>query len=158
MEKQKNSNLFLSQFVEEMKILRREGLHLNDKIIKIKISKILRDAPAKSFVLCIKNFNSYSSCTKCYAEGLFKKNRKTFPELNSKLRTNEEFYSQIDKDYHKEVSVLCDLEIDFIESVPLDRMHLILLGIMKRSLAFWVKGNRKVRLSKDNIDLINEKL
>lgn len=86
-----------------MKILQNEGLRLHDKIMKIRISKILCDAPAKSFVLCIKNFNSYESCTKCYAEGSFQKNRMTFPELNSKLRTNEEFYSQSDEDYHKDI-------------------------------------------------------
>ncbi|CAL1671770.1 unnamed protein product [Lasius platythorax] len=65
----------------------------------------------------------------------------TFPELNSKLRTNEEFYSQIDEDYHKETSLLCDLKIDLVKSVPLDYMHLVLLGIMKRLIAFWIKGN-----------------
>lgn len=64
--------LFLFRFVEEMKILKNEGLHLHDKIVKIRISKILCDAPAKSFVLCIKNFNSYESCTEGYAEGLYR--------------------------------------------------------------------------------------
>lgn len=60
----------------------------------------------------------------------------TFLELNSKLRMNEEFYSKSDEDYHKETSVLCELRIDFIASVPLDYMHLVLLSIMKRLLGF----------------------
>lgn len=156
--KPNNSNNFLFMFVEEIKSLQNEGLYLHDKIIKIKISKIICDAPAKSFVLCIKNFNSYESCSKCYAEGLFQKNRMTFPELNSTLRTNEEFYSQSDKDYHKDISILCDLKLDFIKSVPLDYMHLVLLGLMKRLLAFWVKGNQEVRLFKEDINNINERL
>lgn len=63
--KPNNSNIFLLRFVEEMKML-QNGLRLHDKIVKIRISKIFCDAPAKSFVLCIKNFNSYASCTKCY--------------------------------------------------------------------------------------------
>lgn len=156
--KPQSSNGFLSKFVDEMKMLQKEGLYLQNKTVKIRISKILCDAPAKSFVLCIKNFNSYSSCTKCYAEGSFKKSRMTFPELNSKLRTNEEFYLQTDIDYHKEVSILCDLEIDFIKNVPLDYMHLVLLGIMKRLIGFWVKGNQEVRLLKEDINVINNKL
>lgn len=156
--KPNNSNVFLSRFVEEMKILQSEGLCLHDKTVKIKISKIVCDAPAKSFLLCIKNFNSYSSCTKCYAEGSFKKNRMTFPELNSELRTNEEFYSQTDNEYHKETSLLCDLKIDFTKRIPLDYMHLVLLGVMKRLLGFWIKGNQEVRLLKQDIELNNEKL
>lgn len=160
--KPNNSNIFLLRFVEEMKILQNEGLCLHDKIVKIRISKILCDAPAKSFVLYIKNFNSYASCTKCYAEGSFQKNRMTFPELNSKLRTNEEFYSQIysqsDEDFHKDTSILCDLEIDFIKSIPLDYMHLVLLGIMKRLLGFWLKRNKEVRLFKEDIDAINKRI
>ncbi|KYN00711.1 hypothetical protein ALC62_08511, partial [Cyphomyrmex costatus] len=156
--KPSNSNMFLLRFIEEMKILQTEGLNFNGRIIQVSISKILCDAPAKSFVLCIKNFNSYQSCTKCWAEGLFQNNRMTFPELHSKLRTNEEFYAQTDQDYHKEASLLCDLKIDFVTCVPLDYMHLILLGIMKHLLSFWIKGNQEVRVFKEDIDTINEKL
>lgn len=156
--KPSNSNMFLSTFIEEIKILQKESLNFNGRIVKVIISKILCDAPAKSFILCIKNFNSYQSCTKCWAEGSFQNRRMTFPELNSKLRTNEEFYSQIDEDYHKEKSLLCDLKIDLVKSVPLDYMHLVLLGIIKRLIAFWIKGNQQVRLLKEDIDIINEKL
>ncbi|XP_071647795.1 uncharacterized protein [Temnothorax longispinosus] len=131
-----NCNIFLRRFVDEIKILQKDGLHVGNRILPVKISKILCDAPAKAFVLCVKNFNSYHGCTKCWAEGVFQKNRITFPELNSKLRTNEEFYSKSDEDYHKETSILCELKIYFITSVPLDYMHLVLLGIMKRLLGF----------------------
>jgi len=37
-------------------------------------------------------------------------------------------------------------------------MHLVLLGIMKRLIAFWIKGNQQVRLLQEDIDIINEKL
>jgi len=50
--KPSNSNIFLPRFVEEIKNLQK-SLYLHDKI-KIKISKIICDAPAKSFILCIK--------------------------------------------------------------------------------------------------------
>lgn len=56
-----NSNIFLQKFTEEIKIL-QEGLHLNNsRILKVNLSKILCDAPAKAFILCVKNFNSYQS-------------------------------------------------------------------------------------------------
>lgn len=64
----------------------------------------------------------------------------TFPDLNSKLRTNEELYCQTDDDYHKETSFLCDLKIDLVTSVPLDYMHLVLLGIVKRLINLYHNG------------------
>jgi len=33
-----------------------------------------------------------------------------------------------------------------IEEVPLDYMHLVCLGVMKRLLKFWVRGNQSVRI------------
>lgn len=64
----------------------------------------------------------------------------TFPDLNSKLRTNEEFYCQTDDDYHKETSLLCDLKVDLVTSVPLDYTHLVLLGIVKRLINLYHNG------------------
>lgn len=49
-----NSNIFLRKLVEEMKILQKEGLHVGNRILPVKINKILCDALAKLFVLCIK--------------------------------------------------------------------------------------------------------
>lgn len=37
-------------------------------------------------------------------------------------------------------------------------MHLVLLGIMKRLLGFWLKGNKEVRLFKEDIDAINKRI
>lgn len=77
--------------------------------------------------------------------------------MNSKLRTNEEIYSQSNKDYHKDISVLCDLQINFIKSVPLDYMH----GIIRNNKTFiGILDERKsrIRLFKEDIDAINERI
>jgi len=70
--KSNNSNMFLLRFIEKMKILQEEGLNFNNKIVKVIISKVLYDFHAKSFTLCIKNFNSYQSCTKVGLKEYFK--------------------------------------------------------------------------------------
>lgn len=62
---------FLKLFVEEFYILQNDGLDIGDKKVFLKISKIICDAPAKSFLLCIKGHTGSSSCAKCIVEGDF---------------------------------------------------------------------------------------
>ena len=54
-----------------------------------------------------------------------------FPELEkSRLRTDQSFRRRTNKGHHQPVrSPLTDLDIDMIEGVPLDYMHLVLLGM-----------------------------
>lgn len=60
-----NVDEFLNDFITEFQMLKTQGFEINQKIIKLKISKLICDAPAKLFVLCIKGHTDYSSCTKC---------------------------------------------------------------------------------------------
>jgi len=46
-----------------------------------------------------------------------------------------------DEDYHKGNSPLVCLPINIINTVVLDYMHNVCLGVVKRLIAFWVKGN-----------------
>ncbi|KAK9710968.1 hypothetical protein QE152_g25718 [Popillia japonica] len=112
----------------------------------IKLQKIICDAPAKSFVLGIKSFNGYSSCTKCIVDGDYMNGRVCFLQNNSTLRTDEYFKSKIYDDYHKAYTPVEEIDIGLVTNVTLDYMHLVLLGIMKRLIQFWVKGNKSVRL------------
>lgn len=64
-----------------------------------------------------------------------------FPKLtNVRLRTNESFVQQTDKNHHTGWSPLLDLNVDMINWFPLDYMHLVLLGVFKRLLGIW-KGS-----------------
>ncbi|XP_050061765.1 uncharacterized protein LOC114120630 [Aphis gossypii] len=66
-------------------------------------------------------------------------------DINAPLRTDQSFRSKMDEFYHKDVSPLEYLPIDITSSVVLEYMHNICLGVMKRLLAFWVKGKKPVR-------------
>lgn len=126
----------LNDLLEEYNQIKDEGIYYKGKNVKIKFSKFILDASAKSFVLCIKGHNSYFGCTKCITEGTFLNNRMCCTDLDCPLRTNEDFRSHHYDDYHLSETPLLSLDIDIIRSFPLDYMHLICLGVMKRLLLF----------------------
>lgn len=39
-----------------------------------------------------------------------------------------------------------------VKQVPLDYMHLTCLGMMKRLMMFWIKGNQQQRMFAENVD------
>lgn len=80
-------------------------------------------------MLGVKGHNAYFACTKCVTEGDFINN-------SCSLRTNSVFRNGQYDDYS-----LTELYINIVDQVPLDYMHLVCLGVMKRLLVFWLKGN-----------------
>lgn len=92
-----------------------------------------------------KQSSGYFSC-KCTQEGEYI-NSVVFPNLKFTLRTDESFRIQEQEEHHTGISSLEKLEIDMINQIALDYMHLVCLGIMKRLLLFWVKGSKSLRLN-----------
>lgn len=76
---------------------------------------------------------------------------------NAPLRTNESFRSQENKEHHHDKSPMEELPIDMVRDIPLEYLHLILYGIMKRLLKLWVYGTKYFKLSATVIDEISEK-
>lgn len=132
-----NANEFVKQFVDEATKLINNGL--KEENVSISITFLSCDTPAKAFILYLKGHTGYDSCSKCYIGGVYvkinpkKKNTKNrgqicFPGTGPfQLRTdNDNFESHVRP-------LIADLpEFGFISSAPLDYMHLILLGVVKR--------------------------
>jgi hypothetical protein len=53
---------FLQPFVEEMEDLESNGILFNGIIYTIRISRIIADAPARSFIKGVKSHNAYFGC------------------------------------------------------------------------------------------------
>lgn len=127
--KPNDSAVFLKDFVVEAIDIVRDGLTRNDKVYKIVIKQIICDAPAKAFILNVKTFSGYSSCTKCCVEGDYRKNRVCFLENDIKRRTDEDFVNQTDDRYHLGPSILTDIpNLGLVTNVVLDYLHVICLG------------------------------
>lgn len=52
---------------------------------------------------------------------------------------------KIQPEHHKGTSILESLNIDMVKQVPLDYMHLVLLGVTKRVLSLWLRGSQDIR-------------
>lgn len=145
----------LGTFIKEYLEVKINKFSFDSKDFEIKIDKFIVDIPAKTFILCVKSHNAYFGCTKCTTEGTFINRRMSFPDLNSRLRNDKDFRENVYDDYHDTKTPLLDLDIDVIEQFPLDYMHLVCLGVMKKLLIFWVRGNISVRLTKTDITKVN---
>lgn len=152
-----NCNQFLDYFVQEFKPFESNPVIINDKSYVIKLNFITADAPAKAFITNTKGHNAYFGCSKCTCEGKYV-DKVVFLDTNAALRTDNSFRNRLNKDHHKslELTTLESLQIDMIKQLPIDYMHLVLLGNMKKLLAMWVKGNIQVRLKKPKILTLDE--
>lgn len=135
-------NEFLGTFAKEIIPLIAHELIHEDKKYKIKIDSFVCDAPARSFIKGIKGHNAYFGCERCDIEGDYfhNANKLSFVGFSRMKRTDESFRKRICEEHHIFRSVLEDIpQLDMIKSFPLDYMHLVCLGVMKKLLLIWVK-------------------
>lgn len=129
---------FLNEFGNEFCILRDEGFNWNGKKYFLRIRAITCDAPARSFIKCVKHCTGYYGCERCTIKGTYD-NKVVFVECNCERRTDHSFRNRLHPQHHIGVSPLERFEIDMISAFPLDYMHLVLLGVMKKLLFLWMK-------------------
>lgn len=160
--KPENAN-FLRQCVDELKDMINDGFEHKNKLIQINVHALICDAPAKAFVLGIKGHTGFNSCSKCVVEGVRCNNRICFPSYQSAriaLRTDEGFRNNIYGDYHVTETILKEIpRMDLIQNVPLDYMHLICLGIVKKLIFLWIEsGPLSIRLRPRYVENISKLL
>ncbi|KAB0804368.1 hypothetical protein PPYR_01338 [Photinus pyralis] len=148
-----SANEFLRDFIEDSTNLITNGIFLGNNSYNFRVKMLVCDAPAKSFVLNVKGHTAENGCTKCYQGGKRINNVMCFPWMEqATLRTDAEFREQYDNNHHQGTTLLTELpKFDIIKDVPLDYMHLVCLGIMKRLLTHkrfgWISGNYLHKLS-----------
>lgn len=149
---------FLFDFVSEMQILETSGILFNEISYSIRIRCIIADAPARSFIKCIKNHNAYYGCERCYRKGKWRK-RVIYPvNLTGENYSDDSFRMQLFSKHHNGTSPLINLELGLVSQIPLDYLHLCCLGIMKKLLLSWIEGPGHFKLRRKSINLISERL
>jgi hypothetical protein len=140
-----------------MNDISKHGLICGGRSFTVIVNSIVCDAPARSFIKCTKGHSGYNSCDKCVAEGRWH-GRVIFEELNAALRTDHSFREKQHPDFHTGISPLLSLDMDMVAAFPLDYMHVVCLGVMKRMIAFWVKGPLSIRFSSQIISQLSQRL
>ncbi|RZF46995.1 hypothetical protein LSTR_LSTR011858 [Laodelphax striatellus] len=158
-EKPSDSNEFMSSLVDELNFLFENGFYLNGLSFKLSHVGFVCDMPAKAFVLKIKGHTGFFSCTRCTVEGKSINNRMCFTDLNCSSRTHESFCSMSQEEHHIGATVLTSLNhIDLISSFSLDYMHLVCLGVMKKLILLWLKGELQYRFPHRQVQNLSDRL
>ena len=91
----------------------------------------------------IKGHNGYWSCEQCEIQGLYESSHIVFHTTDCTPRVNDIFnnYGYVGK-HHVQRSCLIDYGMNCINGFPLDYMHLVCLGVVKRLTLFWKEGPR----------------
>jgi hypothetical protein len=156
--KSKPANLdFLKEAVQELRDLLDEGFVANGKHFCCTLKMCICDAPARAMVKCVKQYSGYFGCDKCTQKGDYE-GRLIYPECDASLRDDNSFRLQTNSEHHTGVSPLCSLPIDMVNFFPVDYMHQVCLGVMKRLLVCWTGGLKKVKLSVGQKLAVNSKL
>ncbi|CAI6366430.1 unnamed protein product [Macrosiphum euphorbiae] len=164
-EKPHDSNNYLDKFIHEAKNLILNGLQLENILYKVSIRAFCCDSPARSFVLKIKGHSGFSSCTRCFQSGEYLNNRTCFPyvERECRSRTHDGYVAMVQKQHHIREGITSNLielpNFDIVKCFPLDYMHLVLLGVMRKLLHLWMHtGPLRVRLNGKKINDISRSL
>ena len=153
---------FLNDFIKEMSHLRANLPFYEGTSYQVGIKAFICDAPARCFLKGIINHTGYNACERCCTVGKWCRHRIILGSTVKEARTHEKFsqnfYSDENEggDYHQQgdCPILSFDDIDVVRDVVLDSMHLVFLGVVKRTLLFMktVKGS-DIRLSSG---LVNE--
>lgn len=151
--------IYLEDFINELLHILKYGICINSTKIEFYIHSFICDAPARAFIKCVKYHSGYSSCDKCTVHGEYLNGRVVLRELDNPKRTDASFQLQEDESYHMGFSPLLKLNCGLVSKFPIDYMHCVLLGVMKKLLCSWAIGpSSKVKLSRADTQILSDRI
>ncbi|XP_011687446.1 PREDICTED: uncharacterized protein LOC105449759 [Wasmannia auropunctata] len=149
--KPRNVFKYLEKFINEINHLQQIGIIINNQQFYVSIKTFICDRPARAFLKCIIGHGGYWACERCTVKGIRKSNRVIYPITDVELRTDMSFRAQSNAEHHNDISPLLDIEppIDMVQQFPLDSMHLVYLGVMKKLFDYWLNTWRNNTVKKE---------
>lgn len=139
---------YMQDFLQELQHLHENGITIDGKQYRLSVKAFVCDAPARAFLKCIKSHTGYWSCERCVIKGSYKENRVVlYSKETFAPRTDEVFNRMGYKGHQMHKSPLIDAGIPCIDLFPLDYMHLVCLGVVRRLLLWLRQGPAVCRLS-----------
>ena len=145
---------FLEDFVYELRNLIQDGFDWNGKHFEVAIKCFLCDAPARAFLKGIIAHTGYNSCERCCVHGSHEGRAVFNEEIEYPKRDWKTFKIFGYRDHQLIVSPLVEINTDVINLFPLDYMHLVCLGAVRRILNYLKKGPCG-KISANNINEIS---
>ena len=157
--KPKSVHQFLEPFIKELHKLQIEGFDYLGNHYDVFVHCVICDAPARALVKCIKGHGGFYGCEKCIQKGTYVNSRVVFLENEAEKRSDISFRLKMHENHHTGTSPFLSINIGLVSQMPLDYMHLVVLGAMRKLLLYWMrKGDRSVRIGVHQIALISNKL
>lgn len=157
-------NEFLCDFVADLKTLLDHGITVGETYKQVTVDSFICDTPARAYIKRVKLYSGYHGCDKCTQEGKYVAGKVTYPQTDADLRTDEGFLAMTDEEHHHGKTPLSDLNVGLVTAFPIDYMHSVCLGVMRRMLSFWIRGpinvasSRAGRLSAKAVSELSERL
>ncbi|KAJ8935705.1 hypothetical protein NQ314_012682 [Rhamnusium bicolor] len=154
-------DIFLKDFITEAKKFKCDGLVFQNYRYDFDIHFFICDTPARAYLRQTVGHTNKNSCEKCTIVGTYSNHRvnfaqNTFRAYDAKL--DSDFVEPVKPFYIKDNSPLLELGIKLVAQFPLDPMHLIYLGVVKRLLVnYYFDGIAPFKLSqkiKQEIDIL----
>ena len=149
---------YLEDFLHELIHIQQQGINFENVTYRICVKAFICDAPARAYLKCTKSHSGYYSCERCIVKGSWNGRVVYNSEDSFPLRSSERFRSVNYPSHQLRKSPLIDIGIPCVELFPLDYMHLVSLGVMKRILVFITRGPTICRLSHQQRAEISGKL
>lgn len=148
----------IDKFIAEYNEIKNERFIYLGRKYSVLVNCVICDAPAKAFVKCIKSHTGFYGCDKCEDEGEWREHRMIFLNESAPLRSDETFLLRTNEEHHLNDSPFETAAFKMVTQFPLDYMHLICLGVMKRLLKFWIKGIKGIKLRSSEINRLSAHL
>lgn len=155
---------YFESFVRELNTCLSEGLKSRsgdnqDIHIEIELLAFCCDTPARAFIKCIVGHNHYNGCDRCCVKGIYVERRMAYLDTKAALRTDVSFSNHQDEQHHKGVTPLANItNLGLVTSFPLDYMHSVCLGVMKKLILLWRDGSRLFRLTPEKKLILDDRM
>jgi hypothetical protein len=133
---------FMEDFIKEVKELQTEFTIEGEKKDLI-IRAFCCDAPARSFLAGVRYHTAKHGCTKCTQVGTYEKRRVVFQNQIVGSRDDQSYRDRRDPLHHaaynqeKNSHPLEALEVGMVSQIPIEPMHLLDLGVMKKVMVLF---------------------
>lgn len=116
---------------------------------------MIADSPARSFVTCTKSHDNFYGCGKCFVHGIRIGLKTVYLERDCILRTDKNFQQRMQMEHHLDNSPFKNLGVGMVTQFPLDYMHMVCLGVVKKLLKVWM--HKKI-ITMDDLKILSNHL